>query len=76
MTHPVAQEFSPADLEAAMAFIHSLPDEIRKVYVDVWDEVGWRFVYGDSPRHVPRVLERLTRGRVFRVRSVDHLLPA
>jgi hypothetical protein len=75
MALPV-REFSPADLEAAVAFIRGLPQEIRKVYVDVWDEVGWRFVYGDQPLHVPRVLAYMTRGRTFRVRSIDHQTPA
>jgi hypothetical protein len=75
MTLP-AREFSPADLESAVSFIRALPQEIRKVYVDVWEDVGWRFVYGDAPAHVHRILAEMTRGRSFRVRSIDHHLPA
>jgi hypothetical protein len=66
-----ATEFAPEDIGGAIEFIQALPEALNRVYVEVWEESAWRFVYGDCRPFVPRLLELVTRGRRFRVRGVD-----
>jgi hypothetical protein len=63
------REFAPGEVEAAQAFIASLPPEIRRVYVEEWDGRQWRFVFGDDREHAPRGLSRLATGLRFRIRT-------
>jgi hypothetical protein len=65
------KEFEPTDLGGALAFIDALPPEARRVYVEVWEDSLWRFVYGDERAYVHRVLGVVVRDRRFRVRGVD-----
>jgi uncharacterized protein (DUF2267 family) len=63
------REFSAGEVQAAEAFIASLPLEIRRVYVEEWDGRQWRFVFGDDRDHAPRGLTRLAAGLRFRIRT-------
>jgi hypothetical protein len=51
-----------------VAFLADLPQEVRRVYVDVWFGSDWRFVVGDHREHAARTIERLTEGQRFRIR--------
>ena len=66
-----AHEFAPFDLEGAASFIEKLPRECSRVYVEVWEDSDWHFVYGDDRCYVVRLLALVTRGRRFRLRAVD-----
>jgi hypothetical protein len=63
------REFAAGDVEAAEAFIGSLPADVRRVYVEEWDGRQWRFVFGDDRDHAPRGLSRLADGLRFRIRT-------
>jgi hypothetical protein len=62
------REFAPGEVEAAVDYIHALPEEVRRVYVEEWDGRQWRFVYGDDREHTARGLTRLADGLRFRIR--------
>jgi hypothetical protein len=65
-----ATEFEADQLDAAAAYIASLPSFVHRVYVDVKDPQGkWMFVYGDDRAAVLELLGPITRGRRFRVRG-------
>lgn len=64
---PEIREFAPHEIPEAIAFIESLPHDIR-VYIDEWDESDWRFVFGDVPDHALNGLSRLMPGARFRIR--------
>ena len=69
---PHGREFAASDLAAALAYIEALPEDIRRVYMDVRDERGaWRCVYADDRGHVSRLLKGMILGRDFRLRGVD-----
>ena len=61
------REFSSDEIPEAIAFIETLPSDIR-VYIDEWVESDWRFVFGDVPEHAPHGLSRLMPGARFRIR--------
>jgi hypothetical protein len=67
----VIREFAAEDLSGALAFIDELRGDVRRIYVYVWDENGWRFVYGDDRRYVTRLLGLVVRQRRFRLSAVD-----
>jgi hypothetical protein len=69
MSARAPREFAAGDVEAAEAFIVSLPADIRRVYVEEWDGRQWRFVFGDDREHAPRGLGRLAAGLRFRIRT-------
>jgi hypothetical protein len=70
--HPKdVREFAPDDVGGALAFVDSLPADLNRVYVDVWEATTWRFVYGDNRRYVARLLGLVVNERRFRVRGVD-----
>jgi len=71
MAYRHAREFAPFDLEGAETFIDELPPDVLRVYVEVWEDQVWQFVYGDERCYVLRLLALVTRGRPFRIRSVD-----
>jgi hypothetical protein len=63
-----AGEFAPGEENAAADYIRTLPEDVRRVYVEEWDGAGWRLVFGDDREHTPRGLSRVTAGRRFRIR--------
>ena len=69
MSSALTKEFDPTDLTGAMAFVAELPQEVQRVYVDVWQGSDWRFVVGDHRSHVTRTIERVTVGQRFRIRA-------
>jgi hypothetical protein len=64
-------EFAAEDLGGALDFIEQLPGDVRRIYVDVWDENRWIFVYGDDRRFVMCLLALVARERRFRLSGVD-----
>jgi hypothetical protein len=71
------REFEGLQLDAAIEFIHTLPEVYRRMYVEVCDAVqktGWLLVYGDDRDFVPGLLRAVIRGRRFRVRGSDEIL--
>jgi hypothetical protein len=69
---PQGREFAAGDLGAALAYIDGLPEDVRRVYMDVRDERGnWCCVYGDERSNAHRVLGKLIEGRSFRLRGTD-----
>jgi hypothetical protein len=65
-----AREFDADQLDAAAAYIGSLPPYVHRVYVDVREPEGkWMFVYGDDRSSVLQLLAHITHGRRFRVRG-------
>lgn len=63
------REFAPEETDEATEFIRTLPEEIRRIYVEEWDGRNWRFVFGDDREHAPRGLGRLSPGLRFRIRT-------
>jgi len=53
----------------AQAFIRDLPPEFARIYVDEWDEAGWRFLFGDQREHAARTLDRLKPPGRIRIRA-------
>jgi hypothetical protein len=56
-------------VDAAEAYITSLPGDVRRIYVEEWDGRQWRFVFGDDREHAGRGLGRLAPGLRFRIRA-------
>ena len=61
------KEFSPEEISEAIAYIETLPPDIR-VYIDEWVQSDWRFVFGDVPEHAINGLSRIGAGARFRIR--------
>lgn len=69
-----SREFNGEEISAAVECIAGMPEEVRRVYVEVWND-RWDFVYGDLREYVvPRLLQLVVRGRSFRVKGVANLL--
>jgi hypothetical protein len=67
-------EFGALEIDAASRYLRDLPLEMRRVQIEVWEDRGWRFVYGDERSRVAEVLESVVRGRRFRLRPMTDSL--
>jgi hypothetical protein len=72
-TVSMLREFHADDLEGAAAFVRDVSAGYHRVYVEEWGEGGWRYVLNTDADNVGEALQKVTRGRPFRVWALRRL---